>query len=470
MKSITPIMKKILAGFLLFAIVGVANASPNVQQVIPSYNGAPTDTLTVNGTGFSGGTIVVRIAGVQMTAVTVNSSTQLIVGIPSYSPGDYKLRVTVLPYDDDGHSSVFDFVLGAQGSQGATGATGATGPQGNTGPQGAKGDTGPMGAAGAVGPVGPAGPAGAAGAQGPQGNTGPQGAQGATGPQGPPAVANVGSVTATIEMCAANAVQPTSALVYMPGHAFSGYSDPTTGAFTFDNVPSGSYSVVAKQPNSSLAPASVSPVAVTSGTTTNMGIIDLSKSNYQTDPANCGSCGNVCGNTQACVSGACLNNCPYLSVSPVAGTGGQLGTLTPGMSVQKTGGPLSSASTSAGQDWYIVTMQAPYFTVGGVVVINPIINQTVLAGGAVVVNPTANPVIQLTGDLVDYVFDVYTDANGTRATNCGPPTSFGITHFYGQNISQGGYCALVSPQTLYVRVYAISTNSSCGTYTLNFSD
>jgi len=198
MKSITPIRKTILAGFLLFAIVGVANASPNVQQVIPNYSGSPTDTLTVNGVGFSGGTVVVRIAGVQMTAVTVNSSTQLIVGIPSYSPGDYKLRVTVQPYDDDGHSSVFDFVLGAQGPQGpqgATGATGATGPQGNTGPQGAKGDTGPMGAAGAVGPVGPAGAQGATGAQGPQGTagaTGQQGTQGATGtqgPQGPPGVA-----------------------------------------------------------------------------------------------------------------------------------------------------------------------------------------------------------------------------------------------------------------------------------------
>lgn len=461
MKSIASLMNRIVAGFLFtFAIAGVANASPNVQQVIPTYIGSPTDTLTVNGTGFSGGTIVVRIAGVQMTAVTVNSSTQLIVGIPSYPAGDYKLRVTVLPYDDDGHASVFDFVLGAQGPQGATGATGATGPQGNTGPQGAKGDTGPMGAAGAVGPVGPAGPAGASGAQGPQGNTGPQGAQGATGPQGSPAVANVGSVTATIEMCTATGVQPTSTLVYMPGHAFSGYSDPTTGAFTFDNVPSGSYSVVAKQPNSSLTPPSVSPVAVTSGTTTNMGIIDLSKSNYPTDPANCGSCGNVCAGTQACVSGACSNNCPYLSVSPVAATGGQLGALTPGMSVQKTGGPLSSASTLAGQDWYIVTMQAPYYTDPSV--------------GGVVNNPTANPVIQLTGGLVDYVFDVYTDAFGTSATNCGPPSSLSITHFYGQNIEPppGGFCTLhynPSP-TLYVRVYARSTNSSCGTYTINFSD
>jgi Collagen triple helix repeat (20 copies) len=461
-KSITLLMNRILAGFLLtFAIVGVANASPNIQQVIPRYNGAPTDSLTVNGTGFSGGTVVVRIAGVQMSSVSVNSTgTQLIVGIPSYSPGDYKLRVTVLPYDDDGHSSVFDFVLGAQGLQGATGATGATGPQGNTGPQGAKGDTGPMGAAGAVGPVGPAGPAGAAGAQGPQGNTGPQGAQGATGPQGPPGVANVGSVTATVEMCVANAVQPTSALVYMPGHAFSGYSDPTTGAFTFDNVPSGSYSVVAKQPGSSLAPASVSPVAVTSGTTTNMGIIDLSNSNYQTDPANCGSCGNVCATGQACVSGACLSNCPYLSVSPVASNPIQLGTLTPGISVQKTGGPLSTAST--GVDWYGVTMQAPYYQ-------DP-------AGTGSVINPLANPVIQLTGDFADYVFDVYTDALGTMATDCVPSGNqayqnpIGVRYYLGQNISQGGQCTVHYSPTLYVRVYAIGPNSSCGKYTINFSD
>src|SRR3984957_15365902 len=179
MKSIAFLMNRIVAGFLLFAIVGVANASPNVQQVIPNYSGSPTDTLTVNGIGFGGGTVVVRIAGVQMSSVSVNSTgTQLIVGIPSYSPGDYKLRVTVLPYDDDGHATVFDFVLGAQGAQGIQG------PPGIPGAAGANGAAGPPGPAGPQGPQGPMGPAGATGAAGPTGNTGSAGPAGATGPPG----------------------------------------------------------------------------------------------------------------------------------------------------------------------------------------------------------------------------------------------------------------------------------------------
>jgi hypothetical protein len=93
-------------------------------------------------------------------------------------------------------------------------------------------------------------------------------------------------------MCVGGNVQPTSALVYMPGHAFSGYSDPTTGAFTFDNVPGGSYSVIAEQPGHSSESATVPSVSVASGSTTNLGTIDIS--NYQTDPANCGSCGVAC--------------------------------------------------------------------------------------------------------------------------------------------------------------------------------
>ena len=138
------------------------------------------------------------------------------------------------------------------------------------------------------------------------GPTGPQGAVGAIGPQGPqgsPGAANVGSVTAVVEICTNAAVQPTSALVYIPGHALSGYSDPTTGAFTFDNVPSGSYSVVAEQRGNTALSASVSPVLVTSGSTKNIGTIDIS--NYHTDSSNCGSCGVACASRQACVGGVC---------------------------------------------------------------------------------------------------------------------------------------------------------------------
>jgi hypothetical protein len=203
--SIARLNQRILAGLILtFGAVGITNASPNVLSVFPSYNGSGLATsLTVNGTGFSGGTVVVRVSGVQENAVSVNATgTQLTVAVPNLTPGDYKLRVTVLPYDDDGHASVFEFAVGAQGAQGiqgpqgipgvagATGPAGATGAQGPIGPMGVPGAAGPAGPAGAVGPAGPAGPAGATGATGSQGNAGPQG------PAGPQGTAGTGGVAA----------------------------------------------------------------------------------------------------------------------------------------------------------------------------------------------------------------------------------------------------------------------------------
>jgi hypothetical protein len=103
-------------------------------------------------------------------------------------------------------------------------------------------------------------------------------------------------------------------------------------------------------------------------------------------------------------------------------------------------------------------MQAPYYAVGGTVS-----------------NATAYPVIQLTGDTVDYIFDVYKDAAGTLATNCGPTSSTGIRYFYGTAVSGGTIVCPLNPpsiETLYVRVYAnpTSTNSSCLPYTLKFTD
>jgi hypothetical protein len=197
-ESITLLVNRILAGLLLISVtIGLANATPNVQSVFPSYDatGNPVN-LDVLGAGFtcpSCGALRVRIAGVLSTSVTVNSATELHVGIAGLPPGDYKLRVTVMPNDDDLNASVFDFTLGAEGPQGAqgiqgpqgiagiAGMTGATGPAGPAGPQGVPGPIGPAGATGPVGSQGPKGDMGATGPQGPAGPAGPAGAAGASG-------------------------------------------------------------------------------------------------------------------------------------------------------------------------------------------------------------------------------------------------------------------------------------------------
>ena len=159
---------------LVCAEGGMASANPIVQSVFPSYNVAgQAVSLTVNGSGFSGGTVVVRVSGVQQTSISVNSSTQLAVGLtPPLAPGDYRVRVTVMPNDDDGHAAIFDLAVGAQGAQGPPGAAGAAGP---SGPAGAAGPAGPTGAAGAMGAIGPQGPTGPQGPAGPQGPSGPAG-------------------------------------------------------------------------------------------------------------------------------------------------------------------------------------------------------------------------------------------------------------------------------------------------------
>jgi hypothetical protein len=93
---------------LAFAATSIAYANPNVLTVFPSYNASgQAISLTVNGTGFSGGTVLVLVSGVQQNSVSVNAAgTQLTVGLANYPPGDYKLRVAILPYTDDGHAAV----------------------------------------------------------------------------------------------------------------------------------------------------------------------------------------------------------------------------------------------------------------------------------------------------------------------------------------------------------------------------
>jgi hypothetical protein len=287
---------------------------------------------------------------------------------------------------------------------------------------------------------------------------GATGATGAQGPQGPAGgSANAGSITGTIDMCVSGKASPASALVYVPGHAFTGYSDPTTGNFNLDTVVPGMYTVNLEQKGNSAVAASVSPVTVTANTVSNLGVIEFGT---QSDTSNCGACGVVCASGDTCVSGSCqAPSCSYVSVAPTPVGAINLGTLGPGNTAVVTGGPLSMTGT-ASQDWYEVTVLAPELQSG------------------VVVNPTANPRFQLSGDVTDYVFDVYFNTNeNSAATACDTNSSaVGLFHFFGTNYSAGdtGYfCTLPnSPQVLYVRVYRLvtSSNSSCGQYTLNLSD
>jgi Collagen triple helix repeat (20 copies) len=193
-------------------------------------------------------------------------------------------------------------ILDAPGATGAVGAAGAPGAQGVMGPPGPVGPAGTAGAAGPAGTQGPAGPVGPAGAPGAQGSTG------LTGAQGPPGAGlSVGTLSGIVEICSAGMgmgePSPTQALVYIPGRAFTAYTDPASGSFAFDNVPGGTYSVVAEQKGNSGASATFAPVTVSTGTDTALGHINLS--NTQTNVANCGSCGHVCGTNNICSNGVC---------------------------------------------------------------------------------------------------------------------------------------------------------------------
>lgn len=303
-------LRAILGAIFLISIPSYAAHAAGVPVVISTTVDSTHNALTINGQNF-GSNAVITLGSVKFTTVS-SSSTQIQGSFPasnpasSFTPGTYFLTLQFTSQVP----SIYTVVIGAAGPQGPQGVAGLPGAKGATG------SPGPMGAAGAPGPVGPQGPAGATGVMGPAGPAGatgpagPLGAQGPTGPQGPqgsPGVANVGSVATTVLMCVNAVVQPTKALVYMQGHAFSGYSDPASGAFTFDNVPTGTYSVVAEQPGNSAASASVSPVAVTNGSMTTVGPLNVT--NYQTDSANCGSCGNACASGLACVGGACTFSC-----------------------------------------------------------------------------------------------------------------------------------------------------------------
>ena len=175
-----------LALLLTMGGIGTALASPNILKITTSYDslGKPA-SLDVIGTGFQG-TVNVRLGGqlLPSSSVTVVSTTELQVNIAGISPGDDKLRVTVLPYDDDGHASVYDLTIGAVGPQGPVGPAGLAGLNGANGTNGTNGKDGAMGLPGSPGLKGDTGSTGATGMAGANGTPGVNGTNGLPGTNG----------------------------------------------------------------------------------------------------------------------------------------------------------------------------------------------------------------------------------------------------------------------------------------------
>jgi hypothetical protein len=108
-------------------------------------------------------------------------------------------------------------------------------------------------------------------------------------------------------------------LIYIPGRSFVVYA-AANGTFQLDHVPPGTYTV-----RFNAGTYDATNVTVTAGGTTNLGIVTLGP-NTQTDPANCGSCGNVCSSnngTASCTAGTCQIACNsgYLNCDNVASNG-----------------------------------------------------------------------------------------------------------------------------------------------------
>jgi len=186
---------QVVGGLMVGLTISVAaEAAPNIQSVFSSYDASGNPSvIDIRGVGFGCvgcGPLRVRLGGVLLpaSAVTIDSSNQLHVNVAGYLAGDYKLRITVMPNDDEPSAAIYNLTLGALGPKGPPGQQGLPGPAGAPGLIGAAGPGGPMGAAGVPGPIGPAGAPGAtgpAGQPGPKGDTGPQGAQGPQGVPGP---------------------------------------------------------------------------------------------------------------------------------------------------------------------------------------------------------------------------------------------------------------------------------------------
>jgi hypothetical protein len=111
-----------------------------------------------------------------------------------------------------------------------------------------------------------------------------------------------GHITGQVQVTCGSGIN--AALVYIAGRSFVAYT-ASDGTFDLSALPPGSYKVHIEA--GAAGATDIGPLTVTAGGTNNIGIVALGGS-VLTDPANCGTCGNVCNYANAnaaCVGGNC---------------------------------------------------------------------------------------------------------------------------------------------------------------------